>query len=97
MYEPALMSKKSFDKLTKPQQDALIKAGKNAQAYYEKKAEEVNEEALKAFKDHNVKVVTLNEAEYNAWIELAKKTSYATYAKDVSNGQKLIDEALAVK
>ena len=57
----------------------------------------MNEEALKAFKDHNVKVVTLNEAEYDAWIELAKKTSYATYAKDVSNGQKLIDEALAVK
>jgi TRAP-type C4-dicarboxylate transport system substrate-binding protein len=97
MYEPALMSKKSFDKLTKPQQEALIKAGKNAQAYYEKKADEVNEEAIKAFKDHNVKVVTLSEDEYNAWIELAKKTSYASYAKDVANGQKLIDEALAVK
>jgi len=97
MYEPALMSKKSFDKLTKQQQDALIKAGKNAQAFYEKKADEVNEEALKAFRDHNVKVVTLSEADYNAWIELAKKTSYATYAKDVANGQKLIDEALAVK
>jgi TRAP-type C4-dicarboxylate transport system substrate-binding protein len=97
MYEPALMSKKAFDKLTKPQQDALIKAGKNAQAFYEKKADEVNEEALKVFRDHNVKVVTLSDADYNAWIELAKKTSYATYAKDVSNGQKLIDEALAVK
>jgi TRAP-type C4-dicarboxylate transport system substrate-binding protein len=97
MYEPVLMSKKNFDRLTKPQQEALIKAGKNAQAYYEKKADEVNEEALKAFKDHNVKVVTLSDAEYNAWIDLAKKTSYATYAKDVANGQKLIDEALAVK
>src|SRR5581483_10155033 len=28
MYEPVLMSKKSFNKLTKPQQDALVKAGK---------------------------------------------------------------------
>ena len=66
MYEPALMSKKSFQRLTKEQQDALIKAGRNAQAFYEKKADEVNEEALKAFRDHNVKVVTLSDDEYKA-------------------------------
>ncbi|HEU5274599.1 MAG TPA: TRAP transporter substrate-binding protein DctP [Xanthobacteraceae bacterium] len=97
MYEPALMSKRNFARLTKQQQDALIKAGKSAQAYYEKKADEVNEDALKVFRDHNVKVVTLGDDEYNVWIDLAKKTSYATFAKDVPNGQKLIDEALAVK
>ncbi|MBX6327665.1 MAG: TRAP transporter substrate-binding protein DctP [Pseudolabrys sp.] len=97
MYEPVLMSKKSFEKLNKQQQDAVINAGKKAQAYYESKAEDVNEEAIKAFRDHNVKVVTLNDAEYQAWIEIAKKSSYAKFAKDVPNGQKLIDEALAVK
>jgi TRAP-type C4-dicarboxylate transport system substrate-binding protein len=97
MYEPVLMSKKNFEKLNKQQQDAIIKAGKDAQAYYEKKADEVNEEALKAFKDHNVKVVTLTDDEFNAWIDLAKKTSYAKFDKDVPGGQKLIDEALAVK
>jgi TRAP-type C4-dicarboxylate transport system substrate-binding protein len=97
MYEPVLMSKKSFDKLNKQQQDVLVKAGKNAQVYYEKKADAVNEEAIKAFKDHKVEVTTLSDAEYQAWLELAKKTSYAQFAKDVPNGQKLIDEALAVK
>ena len=97
MYEPVLMSKKTFGRLNKAQQDAIVKAGKDAQAYYEKKADEVNEEAVKAFKDHKVKVVTLTDDEFNAWIEIAKKTSYAKYAKDVPNGQKLIDEALAVK
>ena len=97
MYEPVLMSKKSFDRLSKPQQDAIIKAGKNAQAYYEGKADKVNAEAIKAFEDHKVKVTTLTDAQYNEWIDLAKKTSYAKFAKDVPNGQKLIDEALAVK
>ena len=97
MYEPVLMSKKSFDKLGKPQQDALIKAGKNAQAFYEKKADQVNEEAIKAFKDHKVEVTSLSDSEYQAWLDLAKKSSYAMFAKDVPNGQKLIDEALAVK
>ena len=97
MYEPVLMSKKSFDKLNKQQQDVVIAAGKKAQAYYEGKAEAVNQESIKAFEDHKVKVVTLSDADYQAWLEMAKKSSYAKFAKEVPNGQKLIDEALAVK
>ena len=97
MYEPVLMSKKNFDKLNKQQQEAIIKAGKNAQAFYEKKADQVNEEAIKAFKDHKVEVVTLSDAEYQAWLDVAKKSSYAKFAKDVPDGQKLIDAALSVK
>jgi TRAP-type transport system periplasmic protein len=97
MYEPVLMSKKSFDKLNKAQQAAVIKAGKDAQAFYEHKADEVNKEAVKAFEDHHVKVVTLSDADYDAWIAVAKKSSYARFAKDVPNGQQLIDEALSVK
>src|SRR5512139_1007541 len=97
MYEPVLMSKKSFDKLNKQQQDAVIAAGKKAQIYYEGKADSVNQAAIKAFEDHKVKVVTLSDADYQAWLDVAKKSSYAKFAKEVPNGQKLIDEALAVK
>jgi TRAP-type C4-dicarboxylate transport system substrate-binding protein len=97
MYEPVLMSKKSFDRLDKKQQQAILDAGKKAQAYYEGKADEVNKETVKAFEDHKKKVVTLTDADYNAWLDVAKKSSYARFAKDVPNGQKLIDEALAVK
>jgi TRAP-type C4-dicarboxylate transport system substrate-binding protein len=97
MYEPVLMSKKSFDRLNKKQQQAVLAAGKKAQAYYESKANDVNEETVQQFKQHNDKVVTLSDAEYDEWIALAKKSSYAQFAKEVPNGQKLIDEALAVK
>jgi TRAP-type C4-dicarboxylate transport system substrate-binding protein len=97
MYEPVLMSKKSFDRLDQKQKDAVVAAGKKAQAFYEGKADEVNKEAIKAFEDHKVKVVTLSDADYQAWLEVAKRSSYAKFAKDVPNGQKLIDEALAVK
>ncbi|HTV70545.1 MAG TPA: TRAP transporter substrate-binding protein DctP [Rhizobiaceae bacterium] len=97
MYEPVLMSKKSFERLNKTQQDVVLAAGKKAQTYYEGKADEVNKDAIKAFEDHKVKVVTLSDADYQAWLEVAKKSSYAEFAKNVPNGQKLIDEALAVK
>jgi TRAP-type C4-dicarboxylate transport system substrate-binding protein len=97
MYEPVLMSKMNFDKLNKVQQDAIIKAGKDAQAYYEGKADAVSEQAIKDFRDHNVKVVTLDDAQYNTWLELAKKSSYKKFIADVPNGWALIGEALAVK
>ena len=97
MYEPVLMSRKSFERLDKQQQQVLLDAGKKAQAYYEGKADQVNEEALKSFRDHNKKVVTLSDADYNAWLDMARKSSYARFAQDVPNGQKLIDAALAVK
>ncbi len=97
MYEPVLMSKKSFNKLNKAQQAAIIKAGKDAQAFYEKKAEAIDDQTIKQFKDHKVKVVTLSDADYQAWLEEAKKSSYKTFSKNVPNGQKLIDEALSVK
>jgi len=97
MYEPVLMSKKSFDRLDPKQQAAVLAAGKKAQAYYEAKADSVNQEAIKTFQDHKAKVVTLSDADYAAWLDLAKKSSYARFAQDVPNGQKLIDEALSVK
>jgi TRAP-type transport system periplasmic protein len=97
MYEPVLMSKRNLGRLNKQQQDVIIAAGKKAQEFYESKADAVNQEAIKAFEDHKVKVMSLSDADYQAWIEVARKSSYAQYAKDVPNGQKLIDEALAVK
>jgi TRAP-type C4-dicarboxylate transport system substrate-binding protein len=97
MYEPVLMSKKSFDKLDKKQQQALIDAGRKAQKFYEDKAEAVDEATIKAYRDHGVEIKSLSDEQYNEWIDLAKKSSYAEFAKDVPEGKKLIDEALSVK
>ncbi|HXF79903.1 MAG TPA: TRAP transporter substrate-binding protein DctP, partial [Usitatibacter sp.] len=97
MYEPVLMSKKSFDRLDKKQQQAVLAAGRKAQQYYEGKANAVDQQTIKEFEQHGDKVVTLSDADYDEWLALAKKSSYAEFAKQVPNGQKLIDEALAVK
>ncbi len=97
MYEPVLMSKMSFDRLTKAQQEALRAAGRKSQAYFEKEAKGLDERMVKVFKDNNVEVVTLTPAEYAEWIEVARASSYAQFAKEVPEGKKLVDEALAVK
>ncbi len=97
MYEPVLMSKKAFDKLNKNQQAALIKAGKKAQDYFSKEAKGLDDEMVKVFKQHKVEVITLTPAEYEAWIKVAKESSYAEFAKEVPDGKQLIDAALSVK
>ena len=97
MYEPVLMSKKSFNRLNKKQQDVLIQAGKKSQQFFAEKAKGLDEEMVKVFKDHKVEVITLTPQEYDEWVKVAQKSSYAEFAKDVPNGKKLIDEALSVK
>jgi len=97
MYEPVLMSKKAFDRLDKKQQQVLIAAGRKAQDYFAKEAKGLDEEMVKAFKEHKVEVVTLSPAEYDAWVKVARESSYEEFAKEVPDGKKLIDEALAVK
>jgi TRAP-type C4-dicarboxylate transport system substrate-binding protein len=97
MYEPVLMSKKSVDKLNKQQQDALLKAGKKSEEYFKQATKGLDENLVSVFKKNNVEVVTLTPAEYDAWIKVAQGSSYKQFASEVSDGKKLIDEALAVK
>src|SRR6476661_7508971 len=97
MYEPVLMSKKTFNRLDKKQQDVLLAAGRKAEAYFAKEAKGLDDEMVKAFKDHNVEVVTLTPAEYDQWLKVAQQSSYAEFAKEVPDGKKLIDAALAVQ
>jgi TRAP-type C4-dicarboxylate transport system substrate-binding protein len=97
MYEPVLMSKRSFNRLKKEQQDALINGGKKAQDYFNKATKDLDDEMVSVFKKNNVEVVTLTPAEYDAWVKIAQDSSYKQFAAEVPDGKKLIDEALAVK
>jgi TRAP-type C4-dicarboxylate transport system substrate-binding protein len=97
MYEPVLMSKRSFDKLNKQQQDALMKAGKKSEEYFNAESKKLDDNMVATFKKNNVEVATMTEAEYNEWLAVAKASSYKTFAAEVPDGQKLLDAALAVK
>jgi len=97
MYEPVLMSKKSYDKLSADQKKALMAAGKKSEDYFNKETRGLDEKMVETFKKNNVEVVTLTPAEYDAWIKIAQQSSYKRFADEVSDGKKLIDEALAVK
>jgi TRAP-type transport system periplasmic protein len=97
MYEPVLMSKRSFDRLKKEQQEVLLKAGKKSEEFFNKASKGLDDEMVKAFKQNNVEVATMTPEEYDAWLKVAQESSYKQFASEVSDGKKLVDAALAVK
>ena len=97
MYEPILMSKKSFGKLNKAQQKAIKAAGKKAEVYMTAQAKGLDSKLVKVYKKAGVKVVTMTAAQAEAWKAVAKRTSYKVFNDKVPGGKELIKKALAVK
>jgi len=97
MYEPILMSKRSFDRLNEEQQKALLAAGQKAEDYFAGEAKKLDGELIEVYKKAGVEVTEMSKENYDAWLKIAKETSYKNFAEKVPNGQKLIDDALAVQ
>jgi TRAP-type C4-dicarboxylate transport system substrate-binding protein len=97
MYEPILMSKKSFDKLDKAQQDALLAAGKMAEEYFDGEARKLDDNMIAKFKEAGIEVAEMSTADYDAWLAIAKETAYKEFSEKVDGGADLIAKALAVE
>ncbi|EAU39731.1 hypothetical protein FP2506_13389 [Fulvimarina pelagi HTCC2506] len=97
MYEPILMSKRSFDQLNEEQQKALMDAGQKAEDYFAEEAEKLDTQLVEAYKEAGIEVVEMSKENYDAWLAIAQETSYKNFAEKVPNGQQLIDQALAVE
>ena len=97
MYEPVLMSKKSWDKLNKEQQAALMAAGQKAEDYFFEEAKKLDTTLVDTFKKAGVEVVEMSPEQAAAWREIAKQTSYKNFEENVPGGKELIEKALTVE
>jgi TRAP-type C4-dicarboxylate transport system substrate-binding protein len=97
MYEPVLISKRSWDKLNDAQKKALTTASKKAENYFNVESKKLDDEMVEVFKKNNVKVVSMTDADAEAWRAVANKTSYKVFAEKVPGGKELIEKALSVK
>ncbi|HXK56839.1 MAG TPA: TRAP transporter substrate-binding protein DctP, partial [Gammaproteobacteria bacterium] len=96
MYEPILMSKRSWEKLNKAQQDALMAAGKKAEDYMTAEAKGLDSKMVDVFRKAGVEVVTMSAEQAQAWKDIAQDTSYKLFSEKVPGGKELIEKALAV-
>ncbi|NYT79323.1 TRAP transporter substrate-binding protein DctP [Alcaligenaceae bacterium] len=97
MYEPVIMSKKVFDKLTPEQRDAIMAAGSKAEAYFVGESRKGEQKMIDTFKKANVEVVSMSKDDFDAWMEVAKASSYKNFAEKVKGGDELLKKALAVQ
>lgn len=97
MYEPVLMSKKVFEGLTPEQQKAILDAGEKAEAFFNEEIRKGDELMIDTYKKAGVEVVEMSKEDYDAWLEVAKESSYKDFAANVPGGDKLIEKALAVE
>jgi TRAP-type C4-dicarboxylate transport system substrate-binding protein len=97
MYQPMLMNKTTFDGLNDEQQAALLAGAEKAQAYYLAEAKKADEASAAKFAEAGVKIVQMSPADFDAWREVAKASSYKKFVDETEGGQKLLDMALAVE
>ena len=97
MYEPILMSKSSFERLNDAQRQALMAASKKAEDYAYTAAKEADDNMVEVFKKNGVEVTTMSAAQADMWRKIAADTSFKSFVETVPDGQKLLDQALAVE
>jgi TRAP-type C4-dicarboxylate transport system substrate-binding protein len=96
MYEPILMSKKTWEELSPEQQEAVMAAGQKAEDFFFEEAKKVDQEMIDVYKKAGVEVVEMSQADYDAWLAVAQESSYKLFS-EVPGGAELIEKALAVE
>jgi TRAP-type C4-dicarboxylate transport system substrate-binding protein len=86
MFEPLLMSKKSFEALTPTQQKLVMDAAKAD-----------DERVVDIFTRAGDKVGDMDQAAFDKWREVAKNSAWKDFEEKVKNGKQLFDMALSVK
>ena len=87
MYEPVLMSKRSFERLDKAQQEALLAAAQKSEDYFFAESRKLDEKLVETFSKAGVEVSTMTPEQVALWREVAKRTSYKTFAEQVPGGR----------
>jgi len=97
MYQPLLMNKTAYEELNDAQRAAIDAGAAKAQAYYLEEAKKQDAASVEVFKKAGVEIANMTQDEFNAWREIAKKSSYKNFVENVPDGQKLLDMALSVE
>jgi TRAP-type C4-dicarboxylate transport system substrate-binding protein len=97
MYEPVIASKRTLARLKPEQRKALLAAAKKAEEYFDQEVRKGDKKLMDTYKKAGVEVTEMSKAEFDAWLTVAKASSYKNFAEKVKGGDELIRKALAVE
>lgn len=90
MFEPLMMSKAIFDKLTKDQQNTIMTVGAELEAFAIKAAKQDDIAVATVYEKKGAKVVDLNAVTVKKWQAIARTTAWKDYADKNENCAKLL-------
>ena len=95
-FSPMIMSKKTWDRLTREQRQSIEEAAEVSDTYFETSQREAEKRALVAFRNAGAKVRSLTHDEYISWLQLAQKTAWADYVKTSTKSRDLLNTTMRV-
>jgi TRAP-type C4-dicarboxylate transport system substrate-binding protein len=97
MFEPLLMSKAIFDKLTKDQQAAILAVGGELEKFALESAKADDQAVAAAYAKAGAKTYDLSEATVKRWQDIAKETAWKDFAAKSERCAQLLKLAEQVK
>ncbi|HSD60567.1 MAG TPA: TRAP transporter substrate-binding protein DctP [Burkholderiales bacterium] len=97
LLQPLVMSKQAWDKLTPAQKKAFQEAADKSDEYFLKDQRTATKDMEEAYKKAGAQVRALSKAEYDAWVDLAKKTAWVEFQTKTPRGKELLELVTAVK
>ncbi len=97
MFEPLLMSKATYDKLSPEQQKIVMEVGRSLQQYALDACKADDKKVAEVYGKAGDKVSQMTEQQFLEWKKVAQQSAWKDFASKVKDGQKLLDMAEAVK
>jgi len=97
MFEPLLMSKKTYDSLTPEQQKIVMEVGASLEKFGMEAAKADDQRITEVYTKAGDKVIDMDAASFAKWREVAKASAWKDYEEKVKNGKQLMDMATSVK
>ena len=97
LLQPLVMSKAAWDKLTPAQKKIFDEAADVSDQWFKESQAKAVTNMVDVYKKAGAEVKPLTKAEFDAWIALAKKTSWPDFAAKSADAKQLLDLITAVK
>lgn len=97
LLQPLVMSKEAWDKLTPQQKKIFEDAALVSEKWFQQAQSDAVKNMIDVYKKAGAEVKPLTKAEFDAWIDLAKKTSWPEFQAKSPEAKELMQLITAVK
>jgi TRAP-type transport system periplasmic protein len=94
VFHPLLMANATWDSLTKGQQVAIAEAAETAESFFSATQREAEQRLIKVAQAGGVTVRQFSNSEYEAWLDLARRTAWDDYARKSPQSERLLLETM---